>query len=155
MLGLLTGCFLPDNQTMSIRNISRHWPSIVGQIAKYTKKIQKVLRFMNIRLDDSIRDVVGKTGMKIIEAILQGEREAAKLLTLVDSRVKKSKEEIVLNLNGQWNEELLYEIKDCVELLKIHYEKIMGCDSKIESILNEFNSGKTIAENVNLVNKLT
>ena len=155
MLGLLTGCYLPDNQTMRIRNISRHRASLVEQIAKYTNKIQKVLRLMNIRLDDSIRDVAGKTGMKIIEAILQGERNAAKLITLVDCRVKKSKEEIMLNLNGQWDEELLYELKDCVDLLKIHNEKIMSCDSKIESILNEFNSGKTIAENVSLVTKQT
>jgi transposase len=155
MLGLLTGCFLPDNQTMRIRNISRHRASLVEQSAKYTNKIQKVLRLMNIRLDDSIRDVVGKTGMKIIEAILEGERDASKLITLVDCRVKKSKEEIMLNLHGQWDEELLYELKDCVELLRIHNEKIMGCDSKIESILNEFNTGKMIPENVSLVTKQT
>lgn len=155
MLDLLTGCFLPDNQTMRIRNISRHRASLVEQAAKYTNKIQKALRLMNIRLDDSIRDVVGKTGMKIIEAILEGERDANKLISLVDCRVKKSKEAIMLNLNGQWDEELLYELKDCVELLKTHNEKIMGCDTKIESILNEFNRGKTIAENVSLIKKQT
>jgi transposase len=153
MLGLLSGCFLPDEQTMRIRNISRHRASLVEQSAKYTNKIQKALRLMNLRLDASIRDVVGKTGMRIIEAILAGERDASKLVELVDNRVKKSREEIILNLNGQWNDELLYELKDCVELLKIHNSKITDCDKKIEIILDEFNDGKAIPENIELVKK--
>ena len=153
MLGLLSGCFLPDEQTMRLRNISRHRGSLVEQSAKYTNKIQKALRLMNIRLDDSIRDVVGKTGLSIIEAILAGERDATKLVELVDCRVKKSKEEILLNLHGQWNEELLYELKDCVELLKIHNLKIADCDAKIESILNEFTNEIVIPKNLSLEKK--
>ena len=92
---------------------------------------------MNIRLDAAIRDVVGKTGMSIIESILAGERDAKVLVQLVDCRVKKSKEEILLNLQGQWSDELLYELKDCVELLKIHNQRIEDCDQRIATILDQ------------------
>ena len=153
MLGLLSGCFLPSEETMRIRNISRHRGSLVEQSAKYTNKIQKVLRLMNIRLDDSIRDAVGKTGMGIIEAILNGERDANVLVQLVDCRVKKSKEEIALNLQGQWNNELLYELKDCVDLLKIHNQKIEGCDKQIAEILKEQTQLVEIPVNLSLAKK--
>ena len=153
MLGLLSGCFLPDEHTMRLRNVSRHRSSLVEQAAKYTNKIQKTLRMMNIRLDVSIRDVVGKTGMAIIEAILSGERSASVLVELVDSRVKKSKDEIVLNLDGQWNDELLYELNDCVDLLKIHNKKIDDCDQKLELILAEFTNEIVVQEDVLLAKK--
>lgn len=153
MLGLLSGCFLPNDQTMRIRNISRHRGSLIEQSAKYTNKIQKALRLMNVRLDDSIRDTVGKTGMAIIEAILNGERNAKVLVQLVDCRVKKSKEDIVLNLQGQWNNELLYELKDCVDLLKLHNQKIEGCDKQIADILEEQTHLVEIPLNLSLAKK--
>jgi transposase len=152
-LGLLSGCYLPDEETMRIRNLARHRSSLVEQAARYSNKIQMTLRLMNIRLDVSIRDVVGKTGMAIIEAILAGERKAEKLVELVDCRVKKSKEEIVLNLNGQWNDELLYELDDCVSLLKLYNSKIAKIDIMLQQILEEINIGKVIPNDIILTKK--
>jgi transposase len=152
-LGLLSGCFLPSQQTMQIRNLSRHRASLIEQVARYTNKIQKTLRLMNIRLDDSIRDTVGKTGMRIIEAILAGERDAKVLVQLVDCRVKKNKEEIILNLQGQWNNELLYELQDCVDLLKIHNKKIEECDKKIDDILKHQTQQGALSEDFTLAKK--
>lgn len=135
MLGLLSSCFLPSEDLLKVRTLTRHRGSLVEQAAKYTNKMQKALRLMNIRLDDSIRDVAGKSGMSIIQAILNGERQAKVLVELIDCRVKKSKQEIIHNLQGQWNDELLYELKDCMELLKIYNERIESCDKQIENIL--------------------
>ena len=153
MLGMLSGCYLPDEATSRIRNIARHRTFLVEQAAKNTNKISKALRLMNIRLDNSIRDVVGKSGKAIIEAILNGERDAAKLVELVDCRVKKPKEEIVLNLAGQWNDELLYELRDSYELLKIYNTKIRNCDLVIEQILDELNVDKIIDPSIQLAKK--
>ena len=136
-LGLLAGCFLPDEQTTRLRTITRHRASLIEVCAKYTNKIQKSLRLMNIRLDVCIRDIVGKSGRAIIESILSGERNAEKLSSLVDSRVRKSQKEIMLNLEGQWNDELLFELRDSYELLLIMETRIIGCDEQIEKILSQ------------------
>lgn len=136
-LGLLSGSFLPDEQTLRLRTIQRHRSSLIETAAKYTNKMQKALRLMNIRLDISIRDIAGKTGRSIVEKILQGERNPKELVKLVDARVKKTKEEIEKNMHGQWDEELLYELKDSYDLLKIHEQKIHDCDLKIESLLQQ------------------
>lgn len=66
---------------------------------------------------------------------------------------KKPKEEIILNLEGQWNEELLYELGDCYELLKVYNTKIENCDVVIEQILDELNINKTIDSRVDLAKK--
>jgi len=63
---------------------------------------------MNIRLDIAIRDVAGKSGRSIIEAILAGNRDPNSLASLIDIRVKKSSQEIADSLHGWWREELLF-----------------------------------------------
>jgi transposase len=90
---------------------------------------------MNIRLDIAIRDIAGKSGRAIIESILTGERSALALASLADPRVKKSQKELAELLNGQWNDELLYELKDCYELMGVHEGRIAACDQEIEKLL--------------------
>lgn len=139
-LGLLTGSFLPSEQIEKLRTYQRHRNWLVEQCAKMSNKMQKALRLMNVRLDVVLSDVTGKSGQKIIEAILQGIHSGEQLSLLADLRVKKSKQEIAKALEGQWNEELLFELRDCFELYKVFENRITRCDSQIESLLAEFTS---------------
>lgn len=129
--------------------------SLVETCAKYTNKIQNVLRLMNIRLDVAIRAIAGKSGRAIIESIISGERNSDKLAELVDCRVKKSKQEISTHLQGQWNDELLYELADCYSLLNIYNEKIKNCDIRIEKILINQTVKAEVPVNLTLTKKQT
>lgn len=137
-LGLLTGSFLPDEQTNRVRIIHRHRKTLVEESSKMVNKMQKSLRLMNLRLDVVLNDIVGKSGMAIIKAILQGERNGSNLSILADGRVRKSKKEIADALQGHWSEEYLYELKDCLEIFELLQEKILLCDKQIENLLIEF-----------------
>jgi transposase len=109
-LGLLRGSFLPSEQTARLRILCRHRSSLIEEPSKMTNKMQKSLRLMNLRLDVVISDITGKSGISIIKAILEGERNGTVLSQLADSRIKKSKEEIARALQGHWNEEYLFEL---------------------------------------------
>lgn len=137
-LGLLRGCFLPDEQTNRLRIIHRHRSSLIEESSKMVNKMQKSLRLMNLRLDVVLSDITGRSGMAIINAILKGERNGHQLAKLSDPRVRKSKEEIAKALQGHWSEEYLYELKDCFELYTILQEKIKNCDKQLENLLIEF-----------------
>ena len=137
-LGLLRGCFLPDKYTARLRNIYRHRISLIEESAKMTNKMQKAMRMMNLRLDIAINDITGKTGRAIIEAILSGEMDGGVLSQLADRRIRKSKEEIAMALQGHWDEELLYELGDCYQIYHVLQEKIKACDNRLEVLLGEF-----------------
>jgi len=137
-LGLLRGCFLPDESTNRLRILHRHRHSLVEESAKMTNKMQKALRMMNLRLDVVLSDITGKSGIAIIKAILSGTRNGAVLAQLADKRVRKSKEQIADALQGQWSDEHLYELHDCFELYLLLQSKIQRCDQKIEALLIEF-----------------
>lgn len=106
-LGLLSGSFLLSDTMQEFRTYYYHRQHLVEQLATYTNKMQKALRLMNVRLDVAIRDITGKSGLAIMEAILAGNRDPNYLASLVDVRMKKSQEEIAQSLHGSWRQELL------------------------------------------------
>lgn len=136
MLGLLEGSFIPDIFTERLRQYCRHRQTLLEDAAGYIKKMQKALRLTNIRLDVVLRDVTGVSGKAMIEAILNGEREPEKLAALAHFNVRKSREEIVLALTGDWREEHLFELKQSYEVYNYFHEKISECDQQIEKLLN-------------------
>ena len=137
-LGLLRGCFLPDEPTNRLRILHRHRHSLVEESAKMTNKMQKALRLMNLRLDVVLSDITGKSGIAIIKAILSGERNGNALAQLADNRVRKSKAQITDALQGQWSDEHIYELQDCFELYELLQTKIQCCDQRITTLLEGY-----------------
>ncbi|GAC1494528.1 MAG: IS110 family transposase [Flavisolibacter sp.] len=134
-LGLLSGSFILSSYLQQLRTYYSHRQYLIEQTSKYTNKMQKALRIMNIRLDVVLNDIAGKSGMAIIDAILDGERDPYQLAGLVSYRVKKSKEEIASSLHGQWRPDLLFELKSCLSLYRTYENAIIECDRQIEASL--------------------
>jgi transposase len=134
-LGLLSGSFLLSDTLQEFRTYYYHRQHLIEQLATYTHKMQKSLRLMNIRLDVAIRDITGKSGLTIIEAILAGNRDPQYLASLVDVRMKKSKEEIAQSLYGSWRQELLFELKVALDFYKLYQQALLDCDQVIEQAL--------------------
>ena len=145
-LGLLQGNFLPDEATRQLRSFYTHRQSFIAQRSKYSLKMQQSLRLMNIRLDVVLRDITGKSGKNIIEAILAGERKAEHLASLVDVRVKKSQKEIIASLQGDWKEDLLFILRDCWEMYQYYGDKIEQVDKQMETVLKNNLVSKPLAQ---------
>jgi transposase len=137
-LGLLSGSFLLNDALQELRTYYQHRLHLTGQTAMYTNKMQAALRLMNLRLDIALRDVTGRSGLNIIEAILEGKRDPVYLASLVDIRVKKSQQEIADALQGQWREELLFELKACLDFYKLYEKALLECDQAIERKLLQY-----------------
>ena len=101
---MLSGSFLPNEFTAELRQYTRNREHLIEQAAVYVKKMKQSLILMNIRLDVAIRDIMGDSGRAIVEAILQGNRDPVSLASMTNFRVKKSKEEIALSLEGNWKD---------------------------------------------------
>ena len=135
--GLLSASFQPDNLERTLRSIVRHRKNLVQTSSTYLNRIQKALELMNIKLHTVISDIDGKTGLLIIEAILNGERNPEVLADLRDRRIKASREEIIKSLEGHWTTEHLFELKQCYHLYCTHRQMIEECESEIEKQLVE------------------
>ena len=136
-LGLLSGSFLPDQDTEILRTFSRHRHNLIKQAASATKKMQKYLRLINIRPYVVVKDVVGLTGLKIITAITLGETDPQKLASLRHYNCKKSEEEIAKALHSNGRKDFLYALKDELDTYEFIQKKIRQCDDQIAAKLDD------------------
>lgn len=135
--GLLRASFQPDNMTRTLRSLVRHRKNLVRTSSTYINRIQKALEQMNIKIHTVISDIDGKTGLRIIEAVLAGERNPERLADLADVRIKASREVIIKSLEGQWTSEHLFELRQCFQLYRVHRQMIDDCDKEIEQQLTK------------------
>lgn len=133
--GLLRGAFRPADAICSLRALVRQRATKVRDQAKALNRIQKALSQMNVQLANVISDISGVTGMKILRAILQGERDPRKLARLRDGRIKADEDTIARSLQGNWRVEHLHALDQevaCYDFLEI---QIAACDAQITRAL--------------------
>jgi transposase len=133
--GLLRGSFRPPDSILALRAYWRQRQMQVRYAASHVQHMQKALEQMNVKLTEVVSSIVGLTGMLIIEAILDGERDPVKLAELRDERCHCSEDEIALALHGTWRPEHLFELKQAYDLYQFHHEQITECDHRVEAEL--------------------
>ena len=136
--GLLSGAFRPEDEIRRLRSYLRQRAMLVEHAAQHVQHMQKALTQMNVKLHHVIRDITGKTGMDIIEAIVQGERNPRRLARLRDPRTKSDERTIAKSLQGHWRQEHLFELTQALELYRTYQAKIAECDLEIEAQLKRF-----------------
>lgn len=123
--GLLRGSFRPSEAICRCRALTRQCANLVEERSKAVQWMQKALDQMNIQVHRAVTDMTGKTGLAIVRAIVEGERDPLKLCELRDKRCSKSKAEIAEYLTGSWREEHLFNLRMTLRLfdeLEAHIE---------------------------------
>lgn len=133
--GLLNSCFLPDDEIETLRTLVRHRRSLTHDSSRYVLRMQKALESMNIKIHTVLNDITGKTGTAIVKAIIGGERDPKKFISLVDTRVRASHDEILKSLEGNWRAEHLFLLKQCYNLYQQMQTQIELCEKEIEKLL--------------------
>ncbi len=139
-VGLLRGSFRPEQEVCTVRSILRHRDSLVQMASSHVQHMQKALDQMNLQLHHVISDITGVTGIRIIEAILAGERNPHTLAALRDGRIKATADTIAKSLVGDYRREHLFTLSQSLTAFR-HYQELIGaCDSEIAQLLGAFES---------------
>ena len=77
--------------------------------------MQKALQQMNLQLPQVLSDVTGETGLKILRAMVAGERDPVMLAQMRNPACKSSEDEIAKALTGTWRAEHLFVLKQSLE----------------------------------------
>ena len=133
--GLLQKSFQPDTEIRLLRDYTRQRKNLISLSSDAVRRMQKALELMNLKIHTVISDILGKTGMLMVKAILAGERDPAILSELRDSRIKASREDIIKSLKGIWREEYLFMLEQAVENYEFHQVQIKNCEKKIQAQL--------------------
>ena len=133
--GLLRGSFRPSAQIATLRAYLRQRERLVEYAAAHIQHMQKALKEMNLQLHHVVSDITGITGMKIIRAIVDGERDLDVLASHRDVRCKASIETIKAALNGNDRPEHIFALTQSLALYDFYQSKMLECDHHLEATL--------------------
>lgn len=145
--GLLRASFRPEDHICTLRGYMRQRNNLVKGAGVHVQRMQKALTQMNVQLHKVISDITGETGIRIIEAIISGERDPLKLAKLRNGRIKNDEATIAKALVGNYREEHLFSLEQEFELYKMYLNKITQCDVRIQEYYRTIKS-KTADKNI-------
>jgi transposase len=125
--GLIRASFVPDTQTQELRTLLRTRKQLVREKSSHILRVQKTLEDANIKLDSVITDVMGMSGRAMIEALIAGESNPAKLANLANYRLKVSQEKLREALRGRVTKHHRF-------LLRLHLNQIDALGASITTI---------------------
>jgi transposase len=139
-VGLLRASFRPPEAICALRSVLRHRDTLVHLSSRHVLHMQKALSQMNVQIHNVITDITGVTGLRIMDAILGGERDAQKLAALRDGRIKASMETIARSLVGDFRREHLFTLDQSLKAYRYTQSLIEECGTEMEALLKGFDS---------------
>lgn len=145
--GILRQSFVPEGKYMEVRQLVRERLDVIEMGSVYVNKMQKCMELMNIKLKEVISQIHGSSGIKMIEAIIAGNRDKAYLLSLCDKRIVAKKGEAVLKaLEANYNDTYLFMLKQNLQMWQKHQQQVVLIDAQIENLLLELCKTKEAIE---------
>jgi len=129
--GLLRNSFRPPDEIRAVRTIWRQRDRWVKECGRAVQQMQKALTTINVQLANAISDISGVSGQAILRAIVAGIRDPWELAKLRDPRIAASEEEIAHSLQGNWREDVLFELRQVLEAHDFYQKQIAGCDQEL------------------------
>jgi len=130
--GLLRGAFRPSEQVCVLRTLVRDKATLVAERSDWLRRMQKSLDQMNVRVHRAVSDLDGVTGMAILRAIAQGERDPHRLAALRHRRCQKSEAEIAAQLTGHWRADYLFSLQQALHMYDAITARLAAYDAEIQ-----------------------
>jgi transposase len=128
--GLIRGSFVPDQATQEQRGLLRTRKQLSRERASHVQRLQRVLEEANIKLDSVISDIVGLSGRAMIEALIAGQTDPAKLAELAHRGIKSPPETLRQALRGRVTKHHRF-------LLELHLKQVDLLDEAMAAIKTE------------------
>jgi transposase len=141
--GLLRAGFVPPAHIRRLQDYMRLRADHIGMAATHVQHMQQALERMNIKLHDVIAKLTGVSGLAVVRAILDGERDPQRLLELCDTQIRRAKaERVKQSLRGTWTDEHLFALRQALQSWEHYQAQIAECDRRVQALLHDIDPGQ-------------
>lgn len=135
--GLLRSSFIPPQQIRVLRSFVRQRRVNLQLASDHIRRAHKALELMNIKLQNVITQINGKSGLAILQAIINGNHNPEELALLCDNSIlKKKKDAVIKSLKGNFSQENIFLLKQAVDAYLFYMQQVDDCDKQIEKHLS-------------------
>jgi len=136
-VGLLRASFRPPAEICAIRSLWRHRESLIQMASQHTLHIQKALDQMNLQIHQVLSEITGWSGLRILDAILAGDRNPVALAKLCNWRVRTSRDIVAKALEGDYRPEHVFTLRQSLAGYRYYQNLIAELDEEINKYLRD------------------
>jgi len=134
--GLLRPSFIPPQHIRTLRTFVRQRRTNLFLASDHIRRAHKALELMNIKLQNVITQINGKSGLAVLNAIINGNHNPENLALLCDDSIlKKKKEAVIKSLKGNFSKENIFLLKQAVDGYLFYMKQVNDCDKHIDNHL--------------------
>ena len=138
--GLLRRCFIPEDIIRQLRTYTRLRDDHISMASQHIQHMQKAFDLMNIKLHNVISQIHGVSGLRIVNAIIQGNHDPVKLAELCEKSIlKKKRDSVIASLKGTYKQEHIFSLKQALQAYEFYQNQIRECDNQMELLLFTIN----------------
>ena len=136
--GLLRSSFVPGRPQRELRDLTRHRAQLQGEHTRAANRIHKLLEDANIKLGVVASDILGVSGREILDRLVAGEEDAAKLAQSAGGRMKPKIPQLELALQGKFGDHHRFMLKQLLSHLDHLDQQIAQFNARIEELMVPF-----------------
>lgn len=136
--GLLKPSFVPKEEMRFIRILYRHRKKLVNQRSRAKNRLQNILQDANIKLSSVVSDVFSKSGLAIIQKLLEGVTDPVELANQAKGSLVSKKEQLQLALHGRFTDHHRYMTRFIMDTIESHNQAITKLEAELESCMKPF-----------------
>ncbi len=136
--GLIRASFVPPEPIRELRDLTRTRTQLQRQMTQHENRIGKVLEDANIKLATVVSDLLGISSRRILEALVAGETDPARLAALADRRLKASREDLAAALDGRFTRHHAFLVREHLTMIDVLAQRIASFETEVEALLAPF-----------------
>jgi transposase len=133
--GLIKPSFVPPPEIRALRDLTRTRVSLVQTRTQAKNRVYKMLEDTNIKLASVVSDVFGKSGRRMLDALVAGERDPQKLSAMALGTLRRKIPQLEVALEGQFTEHHARLIAGALELVDVLGRQIAEMDQQLQELL--------------------
>jgi transposase len=133
--GMLRPSFVPPAEIRDLRALTRLRAKLVHESSRHKNRIEKILEDALLKVTSVLSDLFGASGRRMLNALIAGQRDPARLAELADSRVRATKAELMAALTGRFRDVHATEITILLELIDTLHDKVETLDDQITAMV--------------------
>lgn len=142
--GLVRGSFVPPEPIRQLRDLTRTRTAITRERGREVQRLEKLLEDAGIKLSSVASDITGVSGRAMLEALIAGDRDPARLADLAKRRMRSKIPELTEALTGRFGEHHSFLARLHLDLIDGHSRAIEELDERIEEAMQPFRATRDL-----------
>ena len=129
---LVPASFVPPTPIRQLRDLTRTRVRLVEERVAVTNRIQRILEDANIKLASVATDILGSSGRRMLEAMIEGQTDVEQLADLAKTTLRRKIPQLRLALDGSLNQHHRFWLRQMMDHLEFLEGKIFVIEQEID-----------------------